>query len=64
LKVKRVLKEGERTTLSVNRLTHALVKAYARKHGLTVAEATWRLLGEALCADAGIEFEREGKEED
>ena len=56
MKLKRILKEGERTTLSVHRLTHVLVKHYAKQHGLTVAEATWRLLGKGLAEDAGVEL--------
>jgi hypothetical protein len=61
LKVKRILRDGERTTVAVDRLTHVLVKNYAKQHGLTVAEAVWRLLGKSLAENAGLELNYDDK---
>jgi hypothetical protein len=57
LKPKQVLRKQERTTLSVDKNTHLAVRLYAKRRGISVAQATWELLGRALCEDEGIELQ-------
>ena len=63
MKLKRILRGRERTTLAVDRVVHVLVKAYARKKNISVAQATWQLLGKSLAEDAGVEIKNEEKED-
>jgi hypothetical protein len=64
MKTKRILSEKEKTTLAVDRETLLLVKAYARKKGLTVAEATFWLIGRGLAAEYGMEWVRKDEQSD
>lgn len=54
MKKKNVLPEKEKTTLSVDKATCYAVRLYAEKHGISITEATYRLIRDAIKADDPI----------
>jgi len=53
-----VLPADRRTTIAVDWAIHLLIKEYASRHNMTVAEATWVLIGKALAQEEGLQWKR------
>ena len=51
------LKGKQRHTIAVDETTLILLKHYARQKGITIVQATFILLREALAEAAGVELE-------
>ena len=58
MKLKYTLNKLERTTVSIDKGLHILVKAYALRKKITVAEAVWQLLGRALAEEECIKSDK------
>jgi hypothetical protein len=48
MKLRYGITEADKTTLTVDKETHAKVKQYARKYHISITEATWVLISYAL----------------
>ena len=56
MKLKYTIKAKERKTIVVDETTHLLIMHYARKRGITIVQATFILLREALAEAEGVKL--------
>lgn len=50
------VQQWEKTTITVDKETHILAKFWAKRHGYTMSEAMFMLVGRAICEDEGLDF--------
>lgn len=61
MREKYVLPADERTTISIDKEVHAILKGYAREKGISLAHAVFTIIGKGLAQERGLERERDNK---